>query len=342
MPAGCAARRVGRPQARWLPLSLSTDRRPTLESVRSRWSADSVQRVLLRSDLTSSGLSDSDLARRRVAGELVRVRRGAYVRRGGATLTAEERHRLLVRATMPQLGPGWVVSHGSAAVPQGIPVWPEALAHVHVTRPRVGGGRRRTVVHRHADPLAADEVVEVDGWPTTCLARTVVDLARTLPFEQGVVAADRALSLGLTQEELSDALARAAGRRGVGTARRVVGFADGRSESVGESRSRVLLAELGLAPTDLQLPVMDGPRLVGRVDFAWPEHRTIGEFDGRVKYGRLLRPGEDGGDVVFDEKLREDLLRELGWEVVRWVWAELTHPEIIERRLLRAFARARG
>jgi len=300
-----------------------------------------MQRLLFRSDLTSSGLSDSDLARRRSAGELVRVRRGAYARPGDVTSTAEERHRLLVQATLPQLGVDWVVSHASAAVMHGLPVSPAALCHVHVTRPRVGGGRRRTTVHRHGEPLVRDEVVEVGGWPTTDLARTVVDLARTSPFEQGVVAADRALTLGLTAEELNSALGRAAGRRGAGTARRVVGFADGRSESVGESRSRVLLAELGLEATEIQLPVLDGQRLVGRVDFAWPEHRTVGEFDGRSKYGRLLRHGEDAGEVVFREKVREDLLRELGWEVVRWIWSELSQPDVIERRLRRAFARAR-
>lgn len=90
----------------------------------------------------------------------------------------------------------------------------------------------------------------------------------------------------------------------------------------------------------LQLPVLDGRRLVGRVDFAWPEHRTIAELDGRVKYGRLLGPGDDPGEVVFREKLREDLLRDLGWEVVRWVWADLDHPERIAERLQRAFRRA--
>ena len=252
----------------------------------------------------------------------------------------EDGHRLLVRATMPLLGPGWTLSHGSAGVLHHVPVWSEALAQVHVTRPRTGGGRRRTTVHRHGCPLDPDEVVEVDGWPTTDLARTVVDLARSVPFEQGVAAADRALALGATVLELEAALARTAGLRGAGAARRVVAFADGRSESVGESLSRVLLSDLGLMPEELQLRVMDGPRLAGRVDFAWPGLRTIGEFDGRVKYGRLLESDEDAGDAVFREKQREDRLRELGWQVVRWVWADLAHPGVIAERLRRAIARA--
>ena len=36
-------------------------------------------------------------------------------------------------------------------------------------------------------------------------------------------------------------------------------------------------------------------RLIGYVDFGWPEQRTVGEFDGRVKYGRGLTPGGDPG-----------------------------------------------
>ena len=298
------------------------------------------QQILLRSALVARGVSDSQLARSRSDGGLVRLRRGAYVRPDGELLGHEDAHRLLVRATMPLLGPGWTLSHGSAAVLRGVPVWPEALTHVHVTRPRAGGGRRRTTVHRHGCPLDPDEVVEVDGWPTTDLARTVVDLARSVPFEQGVAAADRALALGATVLELEAALTRAGRLRGAGAARRVVAFADGRSESVGESLSRVLLADLGLMPEDLQHRVMDGPWLAGRVDFAWPSLRIIGEFDGRVKYGRLLEADEDAGDAVFREKRREDRLRELGWQVVRWAWADLAHPEVIAERLRRAFARA--
>src|SRR3954469_13648996 len=91
----------------------------------------------------------------------------------------------------------------------------------------------------------------------------------------------------------------------------------------GESGSRIVLSGRGLLPSALQLPVRDGTRLLGRVDFAWPEHRTLGEFDGRVKYGRLLRPGDDVTEVVYREKLREDLLRDLGWQVVRWTWPDL-------------------
>ena len=62
---------------------------------------------------------------------------------------------------------------------------------------------------------------------------------------------------------------------------------------------------------------------IGRCHFGWEQLRTVREFDGRIKYGRCLRPGQDPGDAVFEEKVREDALRDGGLQVVRWIWAEL-------------------
>jgi hypothetical protein len=82
------------------------------------------------------------------------------------------------------------------------------------------------------------------------------------------------------------------------------------------------------------------PELRARTDFYWPEFRTVGEFDGKVKYGRGLRPGQSSGDVVYAEKLREDALRDLGYQVVRWTWGELWPFDAVFERIRRAFARA--
>ena len=95
-----------------------------------------------------------------------------------------------------------------------------------------------------------------------------------------------------------------------------------RSESVGESRSRVAIALAGLPAPALQWPVRYGGA-VARTDVGWVAQRTVGEFDGKVKYGRLLRPGREAGEVVYAEKLREDGIRAQGWEVVRWTWRDL-------------------
>jgi hypothetical protein len=81
--------------------------------------------------------------------------------------------------------------------------------------------------------------------------------------------------------------------------------------------------------------------LVARTDFGWEEHRLVGEFDGRVKYGRLLRPGQDPGDVVIEEKRREDAVRDEGWRMVRWVWADLSSGHRLAARVRRARERGR-
>jgi hypothetical protein len=95
-----------------------------------------------------------------------------------------------------------------------------------------------------------------------------------------------------------------------------------------------------LAPT-LQFPVRtDGGLLLGRADFAWEQQRAVGEFDGRVEYGRLLRPGQSPGDAVFEEKRREDAFRDEGWGVVRWTWPDLDQPGRLRDRVGRALARS--
>jgi hypothetical protein len=264
-----------------------------------------------------------------------------YARENRPDQLIEQRHRRLVLGTAPQLRDGAIFSHGSAAVLHGLPVWPAAVQRVHVTRNRRGNGIKRTVVQVHGAPLDVHETVLIDNMPVTSLARTVLDVARTWPMTQAVAAGDRALTLGLTSAELDAGLVSMARWPGVRAARRVVEFLDVRSESVGESFSRVRLMEEGLPAPEPQGEIF-GPngQFIARVDFYWKEHQTVGEFDGKIKYGRLLKPGQRIEDVIFDEKLREDALRDLGLQVVRWIWPDLYRTGVLRGRVLRAFARA--
>ena len=66
-----------------------------------------------------------------------------------------------------------------------------------------------------------------------------------------------------------------------------------------------------------------------------------GRFDGRVKYGRLLKPGESSGDAVFREKRREDELREItGWPMIRLIWTDYDHSLATAERIRRLMYRA--
>ena len=290
--------------------------------------------------LRTQGFDSHEISRMRRRGELVALRRGAYGRDRPDDLTVEQAHRELIMATVPRLEGGAVVSHASAAVLHGLPTWTSAIDRVHVTRDRSGGGRRRSIVHVNGAPLRSQDLDGIEGLPVTSLARTVLDLARSQPMDQAVAAGDRALAIGLDPLELRRGLLAMEFWPGVRRARRTVEFLDERSESAGESVSRVRLAEEGIPRPDLQREIF-GPdgRLVARVDFCWDERRTVGEFDGKVKYGRLLKPGQSLDEVLYDEKLREDALRDLGWQVVRWLWRDLHRKGVLRDRVNRAFAR---
>ena len=306
-------------------------------------SAVGMSRILLSRDLVAAGFGPSELARMIRAGELVHLRRGAYAEPADCDGDPRAAHLRLLEATVPQCGPEAVVSHTSAAVLHELPVWSEHLSRVHLTRDRHGGGRARRWVQVHGVPLPGSDMVELGGFRVTGLARTVVDLGCCLPLTQAVAAGDVALTR-VDRAEIIEMLGCHAGRTGVGSARRAVALLDPRSESPGESFSRVIFHLARLPAPEPQFVVFapDG-RFVGRSDFGWPDFGVLGEFDGKAKYGELLRrPGQSAEEVLIAEKQREDRLRELGWVVIRWMWQDLTRPEALIGRLRTAFARGRA
>jgi hypothetical protein len=288
--------------------------------------------VVERASMLADGFSDKELRSMRRKGVLSPVRPGAYLRIGEGEVDPEPgstaRHRATVLAAARRLAPGSVVSHLSAAVLHDLPLWLSSdrrpAERVQVNRDRRTGARRSPYLDQHSAALHPDEVVGMDGILVTSVARTVVDLARSLPLERALVTADAALrDRRTTPAELALAVERGAHRPGNAAARRAIAFADGSAESPGESRSRVAIARAGLPAPRLQHELRVEKR-GWRVDFWWEQAGVIGEFDGRVKYGRTLAPGGDPGEAVFAEKRREDALRAAGFSVVRWTWADLT------------------
>ncbi len=211
---------------------------------------------------------------------------------------------------------------------------------VRVELTRVPDGRgsksRRPGILLHMAALPAGHVTRCRGVPVTSVARTVVDLARTVPFAAGVVAADSALrDEQTTPDELEAVLARCQRWPGIQRARRVVAFADPEAESVLESISRVAFHEHGLPPPELQVWVGDEDEIAGRVDFLWRERRTIAEADGAIKYTGAAR--------ALAQLNRDARLREAGFEVVHFTWAEITKvPGQVVGAIRAAFRRGGG
>lgn len=285
-------------------------------------------RIVLRQNALADGYTDTDLRRMYSRGGARRLGHGAYIdNQVFREADHVARHRILIEAVVPKLSPGAVVSHQSAAVLEEWPLWAVDLDRVHITRDRRNGGRIKADTTVHCAPMLESSRRTVEGFVVTSPERTLVDLARTVPFEQAVVIGDHALRTSAIDPELLGAeLELARCRRGIGGAKRAIRFFDPLSDGVGESRSRVLFHRVHLPAPDLQV-------VIGRwrVDFLWGD--IVGEFDGRIKYGRLLRPGQTPGDAVYEEKLREDALRALGFRVVRWTWADLARPEQLVTRL---------
>lgn len=296
--------------------------------------------IAQRPDLLRLGIDDRAIARAKAAGALLPLRRGAYLRPVDERTTEDrDRHALMVIATMPRLGGGAVVSHVSAAVLHGISVWPRPTTRVHITKARPGGGRRTRTLYLHVAALPDDDIVQMGGIQVSSPARTVIDIARTEAFETGVIVADHALARRLvTIEELRSALARHRGRQGSQRAAAVLVFADGRSESVGESRSRVVIARTGLPTPQLQHEVRDSDgNFIARPDFAYVEEKVAGEFDGRQKYASSGFAGRSASDTIVTERRRSESLQRAGWAVVRWMWDELETPTVIASKFRAAF-----
>src|SRR5207302_519572 len=136
-----------------------------------------------------------------------------------------------------------------------------------------------------------------------------------------------------SRSELDEQLRRLRPSRGSRNAIKVFGFLDGRSDSPGESRSRVAFHGAGLPAPQLQAEIRDeSGNFVARTDFLFETLGVVGEFDGASKYRTELRGRRTVEQVVMAEKHREDRIRALGWVVVRWIWADLTEPtDLVER-----------
>jgi hypothetical protein len=209
-----------------------------------------------------------------------------------------------------------VISHESAAVVHGFPVYRLPPA-VKVTRTR-GRGVRTSDVHVHIAQLRPWDTEMAGDIPVTSGARTTLDLARRLPFMEGLVVADGALRLGVTRARLSDALRHQWNWPGVAPATVVVRHADGLAESALESVVRSRLIVLRLPMPRLQIGIRGEKGWIGRVDFDFTAYNTVGEADGRVKYL---------ADELWAEKVRHDALEDTGREVIRWSWRQAHAPE---------------
>jgi hypothetical protein len=248
-----------------------------------------------------------------------KVRRGAY---RDKRATSGDRHQaatVLATARTVAVGSqlrGAVVSHESAALLHGLRLWrlPE---RVHVIQTYRASSASARDIARHRLALAAHEQTTVDGIAVTSLARTVADCCVSLHPLLALVVVDHALALGMELEAARESVESRRDVRGRRRALLVLDLGDEGAESAWESWLRYLVLRAGLPRPTTQLQVRT-PHGDFRADLGWAKFRLLAEFDGCVKYVRgALGPDHDAGRALFDEKRREDYLREEHWGVVR-------------------------
>ena len=333
-----------------VPSSTRTrDNRPHTARVHPalRHLADPRLGVFTAAEARQVGFRSDEIKTALASGRWRRLRRGIYIDADDFRLVAEDprmRHIVDCIAVVLSLDAGPVVSHASAARLHRLVLPEEVDGTVRLTDPVQWRRGRGYEVARAT--LAPGDVVPSPTFSATSVARTLIDCAREWAFEDSVVAIDAALQgRHVTRAQLEAAVHAARHWVGIGSAARALNFADGRAESPLETRCRLALVASGFPPPELQAELHDAQGFVARVDGWYDDAAVALEFDGRVKYLQP-RAGRSPGDVLWEEKRREDCVRALGVRVVRLVQDDLARhwPEAtanLSRLLAAPFAAPR-
>jgi very-short-patch-repair endonuclease/predicted transcriptional regulator of viral defense system len=278
--------------------------------------------VVAMRQLAALGLSQRAVSHRAAAGRLHRVHRGVYAV-GHPILTVNGRRMAAVLAARP----GAVLSHASAAA-----LWEirfTSATRIDVTIRSDGGRAKRPGLRIHrATKLRDDEIIVQQGIRVTTVARTLLDLAATLP--------NRALERALDQAEIHDlydlasldAMARAhRGERGAAALRRAIDE-DG-EPTLTDSELEELMVAL-CHEHQLEQPIAQAWVAGLRVDFLFAASRLVVETDG-YRYHRTRRAFER-------DRERDAILARAGHRTLRFTHRQLTREPAMVAATIRSSA----
>ncbi len=243
---------------------------------------------------------------------------------GPAPLTQKGRFRAALLAG----GKGAVLFGRSAAALHGIR--PDGRTTVDVATPKQR--RARDGVIPHCVRLADEDVTTVDGFRTTTLARTLLDLATTHPNHttRAMIRAERLALFDLFA--LHDAMTRAPRHRGKPAIEKALDEYHPHAhltKSTPELAYLLLITRANLTPPRVN-QLVNGEE----VDFHWSELKLVVEIDG---------PDHDTAHQRAKDHARDDLLRHHGWTVIRFRDTDVRdHPGHVLAETRLAMARCRG
>lgn len=280
--------------------------------------------VVTRPQLTARGIADSTVDWMVKSDRLVVLHRGIY--QIGPVPLPHANEAAVVLAC----GADTRLSHLTAARLHRIvePTRGDACPEVTVPRrrrPKLEGVK----IHRVRD-LLPDEVTTLHGIPVTTPARTLLDVAETMPARELEQALANALRMKLvTMAEMRAMVARHPKHRGAAPLRQILDAecepAFTRSEA--EEKLLEIVREAGLPRPTLNVRILHY-----EVDFVWASPRVIAEVDGYA-YHR-------GARSFVADRQRDAELTAAGYRVLRFTWVDLTERRLATIvRLAQALAR---
>ncbi len=200
--------------------------------------------------------------------------------------------------------------------------------------------RRDNLVQPFRGLLHPDEVIDLDGWPVTTMARAAFDEMRmAATVREAVVVLDMATSTTSAVPHTTPAAVRRVVEahhkvRGLVQARKALELGSARSASPWETRTRLIAhLDVGLESLRVNVPIFDaGGVLLGVVDLLDVETGLVIESDGG--HHREI-------DQHADDNRREELLERAGLVVVRFTSTDHADRWSIVRRLNAALLDAR-
>jgi very-short-patch-repair endonuclease len=271
--------------------------------------ASAAHGVVTHAELLRAGVTAKEIRHRLSTGALLREHRGVY-RVGHRAPSVEARYMAAVLAC----GEGALLSGRAAAhllgALKGKPPAPEVMAP---TERRVKGVRTRRA--RHLDP---HDATTWRGIPVTTIARTLVDLAGELAFDDLARACHEAGVRHRTHPAQVEAvLARRPRAPGATNLRRIM------RGDAHVTLSRLEARFLGrLRQAGLPLPQTNRPAGARRVDCRWPQHRLTVELDS-YRYHSSRHAWEQ-------DRRREREAHARGDDFRRYTWNDVTeHPQLM-------------
>lgn len=264
-----------------------------------------------RHDLSAVGVSQRTVDRYLAAGLLVEPVTGVYA--DTRTAADDDARAAVLALALPE---GAVATRGAAAWLHGFdPRAPHErgapLPLECVADPASGllvPDRRGLTTH--LDRLPRGDTTTVRGVPVTTVDRTALDVARFLAPHMGLAVVDAMAHAGLVDplllrpryDEWPER------QRWMGRGKRTLDLCEPKTESYGESWTRLRIVDAGFPRPEPQIWVPEERRGAHRLDMGWRELRRAVEFDGEQDH-------TEDDDQAHDEDRRERLRRDHGWTV---------------------------